>query len=176
MIAEYEISAQDAMTLTATIAFADQFEAAARKAKSPKRVANVILSELTSRLRGAGLELEESPVSMAGVVMAADLLESGELSSKMLKQLLDTCFAGGEDFPAVYEREKPQQISDSSAIEAMIDEVIAANEKQVEQYRKGKKTVAAFFVGQVMRASKGQANPGLLNELVAKKLDALGPL
>jgi len=89
----------------------------------------------------------------------------------MLKQLLDIAFEKKEDFPVIYEREKPQQISDSSAIEKMIDEVIAANPKQVEQYRGGKKTVAAFFVGQVMKLSKGQANPALLNELVAKKLD-----
>jgi aspartyl-tRNA(Asn)/glutamyl-tRNA(Gln) amidotransferase subunit B len=128
------------------------------------------------RLRLAGLEQEQSPVSMAGIVMAADLAESGEISSKILKQLLDICFAKNEDFPAVYAREKPQQISDTGAIEAMIDEVIAANAKQVEQYRGGKKTVAAFFVGQVMRVSKGQANPAVLNELVSKKLDALGPL
>ncbi|MEO6982378.1 MAG: Asp-tRNA(Asn)/Glu-tRNA(Gln) amidotransferase subunit GatB [Edaphobacter sp.] len=175
MIAEYEISAQDAATLTATREFADRFEDAAKKAKSPKRVANLLTSELTMRLRAAGLELEQSPVSMAGVVLAADLAESGDLSSKMLKQLLDVCFEKSEDFPAVYEREKPQQISDSSVIEKLIDEVIAANPKQVEQYRGGKKTVAAFFVGQVMRLSKGQANPALLNELVAKKLDALGP-
>jgi aspartyl-tRNA(Asn)/glutamyl-tRNA(Gln) amidotransferase subunit B len=171
MIAEYEISQQDAATLTATGAFADKFEAAAKKAKSPKRVAALLTSELTMRLRLKGLELEQSPVSMDGIVMAADLAESGELSSKMLKQLLDTAFETGEDFPAVYEREKPQQISDAGAIEKMIDEVIAANPKQVEQYRGGKKTVAAFFVGQVMRLSKGQANPGLLNELVVKKLD-----
>jgi aspartyl-tRNA(Asn)/glutamyl-tRNA(Gln) amidotransferase subunit B len=172
MIAEYEISQQDAATLTATGAFADKFEAAAKKAKSPKRVAALLTSELTMRLRLKGLELEQSPVSMDGIVMAADLAESGELSSKMLKQLLDTAFENGEDFPAVYEREKPQQISDAGAIEKMIDEVIAANPKQVEQYRGGKKTVAAFFVGQVMRLSKGQANPALLNELVAKKLDS----
>ncbi len=174
MIAEYEISAQDAATLTATREFADSFEAAAKKAKSPRRVAALLTSELTMRLRLAGLELEQSPVSMAGIVMAADLAESGELSSKMLKQLLDVCFEKKEDFPVVYEREKPQQISDTGAIEAMIDEVIAANPKQVEQYRGGKKTVAAFFVGNVMRLSKGQANPALLNELVAKKLDAPG--
>jgi aspartyl-tRNA(Asn)/glutamyl-tRNA(Gln) amidotransferase subunit B len=172
MIAEYEISQQDAATLTATGAFADKFETAAKKAKSPKRVAALLTSELTMRLRLKGLELEQSPVSMDGIVMAADLAESGELSSKMLKQLLDTAFENGEDFPAVYEREKPQQISDAGAIEKMIDEVIAANPKQVEQYRGGKKTVAAFFVGQVMRLSKGQANPALLNELVAKKLDS----
>ena len=115
--------------------------------------------------------MDQSQVSLDGVVMAADLAESGELSSKMLKQLLDSCFATGEDFPVVYAREKPQQISDTAAIEAMIDEVIAANPKQVEQYRGGKKTVAAFFVGNVMRLSKGQANPALLNQLVTKKLD-----
>jgi aspartyl-tRNA(Asn)/glutamyl-tRNA(Gln) amidotransferase subunit B len=92
----------------------------------------------------------------------------------MLKQLLDTCFTEGKDFAAVYEREKPKQISDAGAIEAMIDEVIAANPKQVAQYRGGKKTVAAFFVGNVMRLSKGQANPMLLNELVTRKLDGLG--
>ena len=171
MIELYGLTAQDAMTLTATREFADRFEAAAKVAKNPRRVAALIQSELTTRLRLAGLELEESPVSMAGLVMAADLAESGELSSKMLKGLLDICFAQGEDFPAVYERERPQQISDTSAIEAMIDEVIAANPKQVEQYRGGKKTVAAFFVGNVMRLSKGQANPALLNELVVKKLD-----
>jgi len=172
MIAEYEIAAQDAMTFTATRAFADSFEAAAKKAKSPKRVAALLTSELTMRLRLANLELEQSPISLDGIVLAADLAESGALSSKMLKQLFDTCFANNEDFPAVYEREKPQQISDTAAIEAMIDEVIAANPKQVEQYRGGKKTVAAFFVGQVMRLSKGQANPALLNELVVKKLDS----
>jgi len=172
MIAEYEISVQDAATLTATREFADRFEVAAKKAKSPKRVASLLTSELTMRLRAAELEPEQSPVSMGGVVMAADLAESCELSSKMLKQLLDTCFAESKDFAEVYERDKPQQISDTGAIEAMIDEVIAANPKQVEQYRGGKKTVAAFFVGQVMRLSKGQANPALLNELVVKKLDS----
>ena len=173
MIAEYEISPQDAMTLTATRAFADRFEAAARMARSPRRVVSLITSELTGRLKLAGLDLEQSPVSLAGIVMAADLAESGDLSSKMLKQLLDTCFAEGKDFAEVYQRDKPQQISDTSVIEAMIDEVIAANPKQVAQYVGGKKTVAAFFIGNVMRLSKGQANPVLLSELVTKKLDAL---
>jgi aspartyl-tRNA(Asn)/glutamyl-tRNA(Gln) amidotransferase subunit B len=172
LVAEYEITTQDAATLTATREFADQFEAAARAAKSPKRVANLFQSELTSRLKTKGLELEQSPISMKGIAQAADLAEEGKLSSKQLKQLFDIAFEAGEDFPAVYEREKPQQISDASAIEKMIDEVIAANPKQVEQYRGGKKTVAAFFVGQVMKLSKGQANPALLNELVVKKLDS----
>lgn len=176
MVREYGISPQDAATLTAARAFADQFETAAKVAKSPRRVVALLTSELTPRLRSAELELADSPVTLAGVVMAADLLEAGELSSKQLKGLLDSCFASREDFAAVYERERPQQISDTGAIEAMIDEVIVANARQAEQYRGGKKTVAAFFVGQVMRLSKGQANPGVLNELVVRKLDALGPL
>jgi aspartyl-tRNA(Asn)/glutamyl-tRNA(Gln) amidotransferase subunit B len=91
-------------------------------------------------LKALGLEQEQSPVSMAGIVLAADLLDEGKISSKQLKQLFDVCFEKGEDFPAVYEREKPEQITDASALEALIDEVIAANPKQVEQYRAGKKT------------------------------------
>ncbi len=170
---EYELSAQDAATIAASRDFADQFEAAARQARSPKRVANLLLGELAGRLNAAGLELSQSPVSMGGIVLAADLLEEGKLSSKQMKGLFDVCFAKGEDFGAVYEQEKPRQISDSGALETMIDDVIAANPKQVEQYRGGKKTVAAFFVGQVMRISKGQANPSLLNDLVTKKLDAV---
>ncbi len=171
MIAEYDLAAQDAQTLTASREFADRFEAAAKTARNPRRVANVLLSEVGGRLKALGLEQEQSPVSMTGIVMAANLLDEGKISSKQMKQLFDVCFEKSEDFATVYEREKPQQITDASAIEAMIDAVIAANPKQVEQYRAGKKTVAGFFIGQVMRASKGQANPALLNELVAKKLD-----
>ncbi|MGA3046456.1 MAG: Asp-tRNA(Asn)/Glu-tRNA(Gln) amidotransferase subunit GatB [Terracidiphilus sp.] len=172
MIAEYEINPKDAFTLTASREFADRFEAAARTARNPRRVANLLLSEIGGRLKALDLEQEQSPVSMAGIVMAADLLDEGKISSKQLKQLFDLCFENGEDFPAVYDREKPQQITDASAIEALIDEVIAANPRQVEQYRAGKKTMAGFFVGQVMKASKGQANPALLNELVTKKLES----
>ncbi len=171
MIAEYELSTQDAQTLTSSREFADRFEAAARTAKNPRRVANVLLSEVGGRLKALGLDLDQSPVSMAGIVQAADLLDENKISSKQMKQLFDIAFEKGEDFGVVYEREKPQQITDASAIEKLIDEVIAANPKQLEQYRAGKKTVAGFFVGQVMRASKGQANPALLNELVVKKLE-----
>jgi len=171
MIAEYDLATQDAHTLTASREFADRFEAAAKSARNPRRVANVLLSEVGGRLKALGLEQAQSPVSMEGIVQAADLLDESKISSKQMKQLFDVCFEKGEDFGAVYEREKPQQITDAAAIEKMIDEVIAANPKQVEQYRAGKKTMAGFFVGQVMRASKGQANPALLNELVTRKLD-----
>lgn len=170
MIAEYELNARDAQTLTASREFAERFEAAAKTAKNPRRVANVLLSEVAGRLKALGLEHEQSPVSMAGIVMAADLLDEDKISSKQMKQIFDVCFEKGEDFAVVYEREKPQQITDAAAIEALVEAAIAANPKQVEQYRAGKTSLAGFFVGQVMRASKGQANPALLNELVTKKL------
>ena len=172
MVADYSITEQDAQVLTITKALADQFEAAAKAAKSPKRVANLVQSELMGRLKAKGLEIEQSPISMNGVAASADLVESGAISGKMLKDLYDLAFERGKDFSAVYEEEgRPQQSSDTSALEKIIDEVIAANPKQVEQYRAGKKTVAGFFVGQVMTASKGQANPKLVNELLAKKLE-----
>jgi len=170
MVAQYGITEYDAGVLTANKGLADQFEEAAKAAKNAKRVANLVQSELMGRLKAKGLEIEKSPISMKGVAMSANLLEANTISSKMLKDLYDKAFTAGEDFPAVYEREKPQQITDSAAIEKIIDEVIAANPKQLEQYRAGKTTVIGFFVGQVMRASKGQANPGMVNEMLRKKL------
>ncbi len=169
---EYGLSAQDAATLTTDRALGDFFQLAASRAKSPKRVAAILLSEITMRLRVGNVELSASPITLDGLVLAADLAEANEISSKQLKQLLDTCFAEGQDFAHIYARDKPQQISDTSAIEAMIDEVIAANPAQVAQFKGGKRTVSAFFVGQVMKLSRGQANPAVLNELVIKKLDA----
>src|SRR6266481_2530502 len=171
MVADYGITVQDAHVLTLTRALADQFESAAKAAKNPKRVANLVQSELMGRLKAHGLEIEQSPITMKGVAQAADLVESGVISGKMLKDLFDLCFERSKDFPEVYEEEgRPEQSRDTSALEKIIDEVLAANPKQVEQYRAGKKTVAAFFVSQVMKLSRGQANPQLVNELVAKRL------
>ena len=170
MVAGYGITEYDAQVLTLTQSLADQFEAAAKAAKNPKRVANLVQSELMGRLKAKGLEIEQSPISMKGVAFSADLVEAGTISGKMLKDLYDLAFERGQDFPAVYEKEKPRQITDTAAIERIIEEVMAANPKQLAQYRSGKTTVKAFFVGQVMRASKGQANPALVNELLDKKL------
>ncbi|OLB21779.1 MAG: aspartyl/glutamyl-tRNA amidotransferase subunit B [Acidobacteriales bacterium 13_2_20CM_55_8] len=173
MIAEYGITPRDAQVLTFSKSLADQFEAAAKAAKNPKRVANLVQSELMGRLKAKGLEIEQSPISMKGVAFSADLVESGTISSKMLKDLYDLSFKRGKDFPVVYDEEgRPQQSSDTSALEKLIDQVIAANSKEVEQYRAGKKTVIGFFVGQVMKLSKGQANPQLVNQLLAKKLES----
>jgi aspartyl-tRNA(Asn)/glutamyl-tRNA(Gln) amidotransferase subunit B len=171
MVKEYGITEYDSQVLTFSKSLADQFEQAARAAKNPKRVANLVQSELMGRLKAKGMEIENSPISMQGVAASADLVEGGTISGKMLKDLYDLCFERVKDFPVVYEEEgRPQQSTDTSALEKIIDEIVAANPKQVEQYRAGKKTMLGFFVGQVMKASKGQASPQIVNELLAKKL------
>jgi len=171
LIAEYGLSSANATIVTATISSANEFEVSAKKTKNPERFANLLVNEIGGRLKALDLSPDQSPVSMDGIVQAADLLEDNKISSKQLKQLFDVCFEKREDFGAVYAREKPEQISDTSALEKIIEDLVAANPKQVEQYRAGKKTLAGFFVGQAMRATKGQANPALLNELVTKKLE-----
>jgi aspartyl-tRNA(Asn)/glutamyl-tRNA(Gln) amidotransferase subunit B len=172
LVKEYGITEYDAQVLTVSKSLADQFETAAQAAKNPKRVANLVQGELMGRLKAKGIELAHSPISMNGIAASADLVESGRISGKMLKDLYDLCFVRQQDFPEVYEAEgRPQQSSDTSTLEKMIEEMIAANPKQLEQYRAGKKTMLGFFVGQVMKLSKGQANPQLVNELLTRKLD-----
>ncbi|HEY6764800.1 MAG TPA: Asp-tRNA(Asn)/Glu-tRNA(Gln) amidotransferase subunit GatB [Candidatus Sulfotelmatobacter sp.] len=171
MMTDYGITEYDAQVLTSSQSLADRFETAAKAARNPKRVANLVQGELMGRLKAKSIEIEHSPISMAGVAVSADLVEAGTISGKMLKDLYDLSFARGKDFPAIYEEEgRPQQSSDTSALDKIIDEILAANPKQLEQYRAGKTTMLGFFVGQVMRASKGQANPQVVNELLTKKL------
>jgi aspartyl-tRNA(Asn)/glutamyl-tRNA(Gln) amidotransferase subunit B len=173
MVKDYGITEYDAQVLTVSKSLADQFESAAKAAKNPKRVANLVQSELMGRLKAKGIAIEQSPITMAGVAASADLVESGAISGKMLKDLYDLSFERSKDFPEVYEEEgRPQQSTDTSALEKIIDEILAANPKQLEQYRAGKKTMLGFFVGQVMKASKGQASPQLVNELLTKKLES----
>jgi aspartyl-tRNA(Asn)/glutamyl-tRNA(Gln) amidotransferase subunit B len=172
LVKEYGITEYDAGVLTYSKELADQFEEAAKAAKNPKRVANLVQGELMGRLKAKNLEIAQSPISMRGVALSADLVESGSISGKMLKDLYDLSFERGKDFDEVYEEEgRPIQSSDTSALKKIIDEILAANPKQIEQYRAGKKTMIGFFVGQVMKASKGQANPQVVNELLTKKLE-----
>ena len=171
MVKEYGITEYDAQVLTFSKSLADQFEQAAKAAKNAKRVANLVQGELMGRLKAKGIGIEQSPISMQGVAASADLVEAGTISGKMLKDLYDLSFERGKDFPVVYEEEgRPQQSTDTSALEKIIDEILASNPKQLEQYRAGKKQMLGFFVGQVMKASKGQASPQIVNELLTKKL------
>src|SRR5689334_21336667 len=105
MVKEYGITEYDAQVLTFSKALADQFEEAAKAAKNPKRVANLVQSELMGRLKAKGMDIEQSPISMRGVAASADLVESGAISGKMLKDLYDLSFVRGKDFPIVYEEE-----------------------------------------------------------------------
>src|ERR1700691_213711 len=147
LVKEYGITEYDAQVLTFSKALADQFESAAKAAKNPKRVANLVQGELMGRLKAKGLDIEHSPISMAGVAASADLVESGTISGKMLKDLYDLCFERGRDFPLVYsEQGRPEQSRDTSALEKIIDQIIALNPKQLEQYRAGKTTMIGFFV------------------------------
>jgi aspartyl-tRNA(Asn)/glutamyl-tRNA(Gln) amidotransferase subunit B len=171
MVNEYGITEYDAGVLTGSKALADQFEEAARTAKNPKRVANLLQGELMGRLKAKNLAIEQSPISMKGLALSADLVEGGAISGKILKDLYDLCFDRNQDFATVYEKEKPQQITDTAALEKLADEIIAANPKQLEQYRSGKTTLLGFFVGQMMKASKGQASPQIVNEILSKKLN-----
>ena len=172
MVKDYGITEYDAQVLTFSKSLADQFEEAAKAAKNPKRVANLVQGELMGRLKAKNISIEQSPISMAGIAASADLVETGTISGKMLKDLYDLSFERGKDFPVVYEEEgRPQQSTDTSALEKIIDEILAVNPKQLEQYRAGKKTMLGFFVGQVMKASKGQASPQIVNEILTKKLE-----
>src|SRR3979411_3158077 len=121
----YGITEYDAQVLTFSRSLADQFEAAAKAAKNPKRVANLVQSELMGRLKAKGIDIERSPISMHGIAASADLVEAGTISGKMLKDLYDLCFERDKDFPEVYDEEgRPQQSSDTSALEKIIDEVL----------------------------------------------------
>ncbi len=172
LLKDYGVTEYDAQVLTFSKSLADQFERAAKAASNPKRVANLVQGELMGRLKAENLSIEQSPISMAGVAASADLVESGAISGKMLKDLYDLSFELGKDFPEIYEQQgRPVQSTDTSALETIIEQIVAANPKQLEQYRAGKKTLLGFFVGQVMKASKGQASPQLVNELLLKKLE-----
>src|ERR1041384_5449509 len=118
MMSDYGITEYDAGVLTSSRLLADQFESAAKAAKNPKRVANLVQSELLGRLKAKGIEIEQSPITMQGIAASADLVESGAISGKMLKDLYDLCFDRNKDFPVVYREEgSPQQSTDTSALE-----------------------------------------------------------
>src|SRR6202453_2141404 len=121
LVRDYTVTEYDAKVLTASKFLADQFESAAKAAKNPKRVANLVQGELLGRLKAKNLEIEQSPISMQSLAASADLVESGAISGKMLKDLYDLAFARHKDFPEIYEAEgRPQQSSDTSVLEKIV--------------------------------------------------------
>jgi aspartyl-tRNA(Asn)/glutamyl-tRNA(Gln) amidotransferase subunit B len=166
----YGLREYDAQVLTQTRAMSDYFERAARASGDPRAAANWVMGDLAAALKAEGREIAESPVAAGQLGELVALVAKGDISGKMAKEIFARMFASGESAGAIVEREGLRQISDSGALEAILEQVLAANPKQVEQYRAGKAQVLGFLVGQVMKASRGQANPGSVNELLKKKL------
>jgi len=167
-IADYGLREYDAQVLTSSRALGDYFERVAAASGDPKSSANWVITDLLGLL--AGRDVEQSPVSAERLGELVRLVAKGELSGKMAREIFPKMAETGESAPAIMEREGLKQISDSGALGAMVDEVIAANPKQVAEYKAGKAVVLKFLVGQVMKASRGQANPAAVNELFAEKL------
>ena len=168
---EYALTAHDASMLTGSRELADYFEAVAEAAGGEgKLAANWVMGELSGALNKAGLDITESPVSPAQLGGMLQRISDQTISGKIAKQVFEAMWNGEGDADTVIEKHGLKQVTDTGAIEAMIDEVIAANPQQVEQYQGGKDKLLGFFVGQVMKASKGKANPEQVNELLKQKL------
>ncbi len=166
------LSAYDAGVLTAEREVADYFEAAVAAYDQPKKVANWVMSELLREMGEANLPARDVRLAPKDLAALVRMIDQGTISGKIGKQIFPELFAQGGDPEALVKAKGLVQISDSSALEAAIDQVLAANPAEVEAFRGGKTKLMGFFVGQIMKATKGQATPGLVNELLTKKLTA----
>jgi len=165
---EYGLSSYDADVLTQTRALADWYESlVAAHPSDPKRCANWLANELLGRLKELGKEIEHSPVSAHRLAGMLDRIADNTISGKIAKDVLDAMLESDADADAIIEAKGLKQVSDSGAIDAIIVAVMAANPDQLAGFRAGKEKLMGFFVGQVMKASKGQANPGMVNQRLA---------
>jgi len=169
-VRQYGLREYDAQVLTLTRATSDYFERTAALSDDPRAAANWVMGELMGALKAEGKEITESPVSPEQLAELVNLIARGEISGKLGKEIFAKMFATGEPARLIMEREGLRQISDREALARLVDEVLAANPRQVQQYKAGKAGVLGFFVGQVMKATRGQANPQLVNELIKEKL------
>jgi aspartyl-tRNA(Asn)/glutamyl-tRNA(Gln) amidotransferase subunit B len=169
-VESYGLREYDADVLTATRPLSDFFEKTAKAAGDARAAANWVMGDLAGLLKQEGKEITESPVSAENLGRLVALIGEGKISGKLAKEILPKMFSSGETADAIIEREGLSQISDEGALGKIIDEAIAANPKQVEQYRGGKTAVIGFLVGQVMKASRGQADPAVVNRMLKEKL------
>jgi aspartyl-tRNA(Asn)/glutamyl-tRNA(Gln) amidotransferase subunit B len=168
---EYGLSPYDADVLTQTRESAAWYESlAAAHPADPKRCANWMINELLGRLNEAGKDLSDSPVSALRLAGLLERLGDNTISGKAAKDVLDAMMESDDDADAIIEAKGLKQVSDTGAIDAIIIEVMDANPAQVEGYRGGKDKLLGFFVGQVMKASRGKANPGLVNQRLKELL------
>src|SRR2546429_3093980 len=172
-IEPYDLSFSDASQLTAERSLADYYESAVEASGGNARAtANWIRSELLRELQHAGLTAVKSPYGPTELGALVRLIDDGTISGKQAKDVLVEMFATGKSASAIVAERGLVQVSDTGEIDRVIDEVIAASPNQLEQYRSGKETLFGFFVGQVMKASKGKANPKVVNERLREKLKA----
>jgi aspartyl-tRNA(Asn)/glutamyl-tRNA(Gln) amidotransferase subunit B len=169
-VRDFGLREYDSQVLTSSRELADYFEKTAAASGEPRAAANWVMGDLAGALKGAGKEIAECPVSPERLGELLALIASGEISGKLAKEIFPKMFATGDSARAVIEREGLRQISDTGALAQVIEQVLAANPKQAEQYRGGKTAVVGFLVGQVMKATRGQANPAAVNQLLREKL------
>ena len=169
-VEEFGLPFSDAAQLTSERTLADYYERAARASDNPRAAANWIRSELLRELEAAGRRADESPVAPEELGALVRLIDSGQISGKQGKDVLVEMFRTGKPAGTIVAEQGLAQVSDRGEIERVADEVIAASPKQLEQYRAGKESLVGFFVGQVMKASGGKANPKLVNEVLREKL------
>ena len=170
---DYKLSTYDAAVLTSSREMADYFEAAVKAADAePKLMANWVIGELSGYLNKENKDITDSPVTAGMLAGLVQRISDNTISGKIAKDVLDAMWNGEGEADAVIAKKGLKQITDTGAIEKVIDEVMASNPKQLEQYRGGQDKLFGFFVGQVMKASQGKANPAQVNDLLKKKLGA----
>lgn len=167
---DYGLPLYDAQVLTSSKALANYFETVVKQYQQPKIVSNWVMSELLRELNRDDREIEECPISPENLVQLLLLLESGVISGKIAKVVFEEMYATGKSARVVVDEKGLMQVRDELEIESVIDQVLAESPKEVEQFRGGKDKLFGFFVGQVMRKTKGKANPQLVNEILRKKL------
>ena len=167
---DYGLNVYDASVLVTNRDMAEYFDAVAKATGEPKAAANWVMGDLTGALNKSGQEIKDSPVSADRLAGMINRIKDGTLTSKTAKIVFEAMWNGEGEADQIIESKDLKPISDTGAIEKIIDDIIAANPEQVEQYRGGKEKVFGFFVGQVMKASKGKANPQQVNQLLKQKL------
>jgi aspartyl-tRNA(Asn)/glutamyl-tRNA(Gln) amidotransferase subunit B len=170
-INDYGLPAYDAGVLTSSRELADFYEQCVNKFNNPKSVSNWVMGELLRMMNAGGVEIDEVKIKPAQLAQLLELMEKGTISGKIAKTVFEEMFNTGKDPNAIVKEKGLVQISDEGLIEKVVEEVIAANPKSVDDYKGGKKQALGFLVGQVMKATKGKANPGLVNKLLQEKLD-----
>ena len=168
---QYGLSPYDADSLTQSREVAEYFEAVTALTNDAKLTANWMNGDVAAALNRAGLEINAIPVTTEALASLLKRIQDNTISGKIAKEVFDALWNGEGTTDEIIEKKGLKQITDSSAIEGLIDGIIAANPKQVEEYRSGKDKLFGFFVGQAMKASKGKANPEQLNAILKQKLE-----